>query len=276
MDDVPYLMRGITAVPTDSSVLVSSSKYLNDPALRDWVATHMLRRSGQDRPSPSDSMTLVGILGRLQDKAEIEAMFTRERRKNPALDRWFEEKFISTYSRDDLGRNPPGSVGRIFYDYLCKGGFEVDLVARYEPKTQLEYFNFRSGQTHDLEHIMGGAGFDYLGELIPYYMRLTNLFKVLSAELAGELSTFSILGSTRILTRCVLHYPQTWLTALETVERGARVGRASDAFFMARYENVFHLTPTEARAALGIREAVDVDTKPASDIWEEKVAAVPV
>ncbi len=274
MDDVPYLMRGIAEVTTDSSMLVSSSKYLNDPVLRDWVSTHMLRRSGQDRPSPSDSMTLVGILGRLQDKAAIEAMFTAERRKNPALDRWFEEKFISTYGRQDLERHPPGSVGRIFYDHLTRGGFEVDLVARYEPKTQLEYFNFRAGQTHDLEHIMGGAGFDYLGELIPYYMRLTNLFKMFSPELAGELSVFSILGSTRILTRCVLHYPQTWLTALETVERGARVGRASDAFFMARYEDVFHLTPTEARAVLGIREAVDVDTRPASDIWEEKVARV--
>ena len=274
MDDVPYLMRGITEVATDSSMLVSSSKYLNDPVLRDWVSTHMLRRSGQDRPSPSDSMTLVGILGRLQDKAAIEAMFTAERRRNPALDRWFEERFISTYGRSDLERHPTGSVGRIFYDYLTRGGFEVDLVARYEPKTQLEYFNFRAGQTHDLEHIMGGAGFDYLGELVPYYMRLTNLFKVFGPELAGELSVFAILGSTRILTRCVLHYPQTWLTALETVERGARIGRASDAFFMARFEDVFHLTPVEAREVLGIREAVDADTGPASDVWEEKVARV--
>ena len=274
MDDVPYLMRGVTAVSTDSSVLVSSSKYLNDPALRNWVSTHMLRRSGQDRPSPSDSMTLVGILGRLQDKARIEEMFTQERRKNSTLDRWFEAKFISTYGRQDLAQYPAGSVGRIFYDYLTERGFEVDLVARYEPKTQLEYFNFRSGQTHDLEHIMGGGGFDYLGELVPYYMRLTNLFKVFTPELAGELSIFGILGSQRILTRCILHYPETWLTALETAERGARVGRASDPFFMARYEDVFHLTPTDARAALGIREAIDVDTRAASDIWEEKVSRV--
>ena len=45
-DDIPYLLRGINPVATDSSVLVSSSKYLNNPELRDWVATHMLRRSG--------------------------------------------------------------------------------------------------------------------------------------------------------------------------------------------------------------------------------------
>ncbi len=33
--DVPYLARGIRNVETVSSVLVSSSPYLNDPRLRD-------------------------------------------------------------------------------------------------------------------------------------------------------------------------------------------------------------------------------------------------
>ena len=50
MDDaLPYLLRGMRAVTTESSVLVSSSKYLNHPRLRDWVASCTLRRSGHDR-----------------------------------------------------------------------------------------------------------------------------------------------------------------------------------------------------------------------------------
>ena len=37
MDDaIPYLLRGMRAVSTDSSVLVSSSRYLNDPRVRLW------------------------------------------------------------------------------------------------------------------------------------------------------------------------------------------------------------------------------------------------
>ena len=43
MDDVPYLARGVMPVETPSSVLVSSSKYLNNAALREWLAMILLR-----------------------------------------------------------------------------------------------------------------------------------------------------------------------------------------------------------------------------------------
>jgi ubiquinone biosynthesis protein Coq4 len=271
MDDTPYLMRGIRQIPTDSSVLISSSPYLNDPRIRDWVATHMLRRSGQDRPSPSDSIILVGLLREVQDIGRIEEMLVAERKRNAALDRWFAEGFVSTFTREDLAGCPPGSVGGVFHRYLAEKGFEVDLVPRYTPKTNYDYFQFRAGQTHDLEHVICGGGFDYIGELVPYYMRLTNLFKHLSPELAGELSVFSILGATRIMTRSVLHYPQTWPTVLETVERGSRVGKASGPIFMARYEDVLQLPLAEARRRLGVEGAQDVDTSAASAIWEEIV-----
>ena len=55
MDDVPYLLRGITQLSTASSTLISSSKYLNNPRLREWVATELLRRKGPDLPTPSAS-----------------------------------------------------------------------------------------------------------------------------------------------------------------------------------------------------------------------------
>ena len=67
MADYSYLMRGIVPVATESSVLVSSSRYLNDPRVRDWVATHLLRRNGPDVPTPSDSIQLVQILRQRAD-----------------------------------------------------------------------------------------------------------------------------------------------------------------------------------------------------------------
>ena len=262
-----YLMQGIKPVTTDSSVLVSSSKYLNDPRVRDWVATHMLRRNGPDIPTPSDSIQLVMILRQIEDADHINALFAEERKTNAKLDAWFSERFVSTFSRDDLAQYGPETVGGIFHKQLVDNGLQVDIVPPFAPKTDYEYFNLRSGQCHDLEHILGGGGFDFIGELVPYYMRLTNLFVHLSPELAGLVSAFSILGSTRIITRAVLHYPETWLTVQETVERGAKVGRESDPFFMAKYEDVFHLTPDEAREALGIRGVRMVDTAEASAKW---------
>jgi ubiquinone biosynthesis protein Coq4 len=269
-DDVPYLMRGIRQIATNSSSLVSSSKYLNDPRIRDWVSTHMLRRSGTDRPSPSDPGALHMILREVQDAERINALLQLERQKSPKLDAWFSEGFVSTYGVQDLAQYAPGTVGGIFYEYLNKNAFEVDLVPRFVPKNDYEYFLLRNGQTHDLEHIIGGGGFDYLGELVPYYIRLTNIFKFFGPELAGELSTLQILGSTRIMTRAVLHYPQAWPTVVETIERGIQVGKQSDEIFMNKYEDVFHLPLAEARAALGVRGAHDVDTTAASNIWEEK------
>lgn len=267
MVDYSYLMQGIERVSTESSVLVSSSRYLNDARVRDWVATHLLRRNGSDIPTPSDSIQLVQILREVQDIDYINALFAQERKNNPALDAWFNEEFVSTFNLDDLKDCHPNTVGGILYKQLSDNGLQVDIVPPFKPRNDYEYFQLRAGQTHDLEHILGGGGFDFIGELVPYYMRLTNLFVHMSAELAGELSAFSILGSTRIVTRAVLHYPQTWLVTQNAVERGARVGRLSAPLYMMRYEDVFDLTPEDARKALGINGVEIVDTAEASAQW---------
>lgn len=267
MTDYSYLMKGIVPVATESSLLVSSSRYLNDARVRDWVATHMLRRNGPDIPTPSDSIQLVQILREVQDIDHINRLFAAERARNPALDAWFRDGFVSTFRRDDLKDYAPGTVGGIFYAQLVANDLQVDIVPPYEPRNDYEYFQLRAGQTHDLEHILGGGGFDFIGELVPYYMRLTNMFVHMSPELAGELSVFSILGSTRIVTRAVLHYPGTWLVTQNAVERGARVGRESAPLHMMRYEEVLPMTPEAARETLGIRGAEWVDTAEASAQW---------
>ena len=267
MNDYSYLMQGIRNVETESSTLVSSSKYLNDPRLRDWVSTQLLRRNGEDVPTPSDSIKLVMILRDVQDIDHINDLFAAERVKNADLDAWFREGFSSTFEREDLADYPPDSVGGIFYRELKERGLDVEIVPRFEPKNDYEYFLLRAGQTHDLEHILGGGGFDFIGELIPYYMRLTNLFVHMSPELAGELSVFSVLGSTRIITRAVLHYPQTWLTVQDAIERGAKVGRESDPIYTMKYEDVLGLTVAEAREKLGVRGVREADTATASEEW---------
>lgn len=267
MADYSYLMKGIVPVATESSVLVSSSKYLNDARVRDWVSTHLLRRNGPDVPTPSDSIQLVQILREVQDIDHINALFAAERANNPSLDDWFNAGFSSSFSLEDLKQYAPDTVGGIFYAQLTNNALDVNIVPPFEPKNDFEYFQLRAGQTHDLEHILGGGGFDFIGELVPYYMRLTNLFVHLSSELAGELSAFSILGSTRIITRAVLHYPQTWLTTLDALERGSRVGRQSAPIFMMRFEDVFDLTPEAAREALGINGVELADTATASAQW---------
>jgi hypothetical protein len=75
MDDIPYLLRGINPVSTASSVLISSSRYLNNAKLRDWVATELLRRNGPDVPTPSGAYRLNAIMKEIQDPEAIDALF---------------------------------------------------------------------------------------------------------------------------------------------------------------------------------------------------------
>ena len=273
MNETTYLSRGVMPIATESSVMVSSSKYLNNPRLRDWLAMIMLRKNGPDMPPPAEMHALLPILEELRDHARIEEMFTAERKVNPLLDDWFTEGFISTYQIEDFKQYSPGTLGGIFYKQMTAGDDEIQIVPFAEPKSQLEFYNLRSGQTHDWEHILTGGGFNFMGELVPYWYRLTNVPRFFQDKhLATEVNLIQIFGSMRYTSRTALHYPEVWGTAVECIQRGIRVGQESDAMFLKKIEDAFHLPLAEARAALGVRGAVDVDTEREGAFWTTGVS----
>ena len=268
MVDIPYLARGLMPVETDSSILISSSKYLNNPRLREWLAMILLRRNGPDVPPPAEMYELLPILDSLRDFDAIEDMFTQERKVNPELDTWFSEGFISTYKIEDFQQYEPGSLGGIFYQQMTAGDYQIQITPWKEPKTQLQYYNLRSGQTHDFEHILCGGGFNFMGELVPYWYRLTNVPKHMrNPHLAAEVNMIQIFGSLRYTVRTMLHYPEVWPTAVNAIQRGMKVGQQSDALFMKKLETVFHLPLAEAREALGVRGVEEVDTSQEGAFW---------
>jgi ubiquinone biosynthesis protein COQ4 len=270
VNEVPYLLRGVEQVTTQSSVLVSSSKYLDHPKMRDWIANITLKRNGPDLPPQAEMYPLIAILDEIQDKARIEELFTAERAKNPALDAWFNDWHLSDYGAEYFRQFPPGSLGNIFLRDVIEKNFEIVIYEQPQPKTQLQYFLYRSGQNHDLEHILTGGDFNYMGELVPAWFRITNHFKHLSPELASELSVTFLCVTLRYTVRTLLHYPAVWQTCQKAIERGMRVGHASGPLFMARYEDVFHLPLAEARARLDVHGAEDVDTSGPSAVWADR------
>ncbi len=268
MDDIPYLARGVTLLGTDSSVLVSSSKYLNHPRLREWVAMIALKKNAPDFPPAAEMHELISILGELRDYDRLEWLFAQERKTNPRLDAWFNAWFCSDYQLDDLKGCAPGTVGGIYYKMASEGNYEIQIVPNYKPKTQWDFYSLRSGQTHDYEHILTGGGFNYMGELIPYWFRLATIdTHIANKELAGEMNAMGILGTMRYVVRTVLHYPETWGTALKCIQQGIAVGQASDPFWMANMEDVWHVPLDDARKQFGVRGAIDLDTQEAGDIW---------
>jgi hypothetical protein len=99
-------------------------------------------------------------------------------------------------------------------------------------------------------------------------VRLSNLHANLSQPLASALFPLYVFGGFRMVFRSALHYPQTWLTVVDMMRRGVSIGLNSECILMARFEDIFHLTPVEARKVLGVRNAEDVDTAHASRIFD--------
>ena len=271
--DYSYFHEGIEHVPTTSSALVSSSRFLNHAGLRDWLQLHLLRRNGPDLPIPSDpTMGLAQALGDLRTPARMQTLIDFEKERNPAFKTWIEEKYLSPLTEDDFAKYPAGSFGNDYYRHLTAFGIKVNFGwANTPPASDWEFIQKRNGQIHDYEHLMTGGQFNSLGEILPYMVRLSNPHTHLTAEVATELSLIYIFGGSRMLFRSFLQYPETWPTVLDLMRRGLAIGQASEPIMMMRYEDALDLPVEEARALLGYRMAEDVDTEAMDKIFTEQV-----
>lgn len=264
-DDLPYLMRGAKKVTTESSVLISSSKYLNDIRIREWVVNQSLKKNGTDLPPTYGIPRLIEAVREVQDQERIEELFQEARRGWPELDKWFEDRFISTLRRDDMKSCPAGSIGGIWYAQLAGANMEVDIIPGFEPKTSFEYFFLRGVQIHDFMHILGGGGFNELGEIIPSFLKFGNLFRWLDPELAGLLNVQNSLLSLPMFMRNALNYPQVFMKSFELASYAMEVGKNSDALFIHKYEDWLDLPLEEARRKFGVVGARTIDTSRESD-----------
>ena len=177
----------------------------------------------------------------------------------PRLDAWFEERFISTFTLEDLGRNPAGSVGRQLYDHMAELGLSPELMhqrmenPQWAPESDFDYFTLRTGQTHDMDHLLGEVGFDVIAEIFPTGLRTGNMFAHVGPALAGELLRTNTMVIFPWFMRCMMNYPEAWPMMWHNLSHGYAVGQQSDMLFTAKMEDVWHLSPAEARDALGVR-----------------------
>lgn len=273
---VPYFMRGLQQIETASSRLVSSSKFLNHPDIREYVMQESLRRNGRDMPITYGLPKLFQALYEIRDAKRINEMLADQCKTKTELGDFFEEQYISTYTREDLKKYGPNTAGGEYYHYLTSNNFEIVLDPRIEmnpawkPQSMLDYWDLRTGQTHDFDHLLGGAGFDFLGETTPLFMRIEAYFAYFDdPELAGELSTLLAVMAFPGLIRTIIHYPSTWSAKARHITNGMRVGRESDPWFLQKMEPILGMTKAEARAHIGMKGVEEIDTYAESDVWSE-------
>jgi ubiquinone biosynthesis protein COQ4 len=271
-----YYLNGRRRIKTDSSVLISSSAWLNEPRIREWVATESLRRNGHDYPLLYGLPQLVKGIDEGRDLERVEALIQEERKKNPKLDAWFEERFISTYTLADLEKNPAGSIGRLLFEHMNALGLSPELDPRrmenpnWAPKLDVEYYNLRTAQTHDFDHLLGEVGFDVVAEIFPTGLRTGNMYAHVSPDLAGELLANNTIIMFPWFMRTMLNYPGAWPTMWRNLRHGYDVGEQSDLLFTTKFEDIMHLSPAEARDAIGMRGLMGpTDSQAASLIFGE-------
>jgi ubiquinone biosynthesis protein COQ4 len=267
MEQIAKLISQAYGRPIDMSVLTENSPYLKHDKLREWMGFLMLRRLGDlEMSNPVAFATIhMRMVREMLDHDRINALFAQERRRNPAVDKWFAQKHVSTYTAEDLAAYPEGSFGGVFHRYVVQCGYELDLGINLPLDTDFDYWVVRGLQNHDLEHLLGGGGFNAIGEMIPASTRWGSLFRHFDPELAGLLNIPTFLLFQAELASAMLHTPEVFPTLFGRMQRGWLIGQTSGPYFMARIEDVFHLPLAEARKALEINNVDDADTTAMSD-----------
>lgn len=272
-----YLGKGIRRAGAESSLLVSNSRWLNNSKVRELLATWLLRRNGADFPVEADhTLGMREAAEQVVTPAEIEDLMIEERRINPTFDAFMAEGHFSRFRNSDFDQYAPGTVGGIIGRQIREFGFDltlgVDMSTVPQPDTNFGFWKLRGGQTHDFEHILAGGQFNSIGEIVVIFAKSANNSMHLSPRLASAVNAYLLFSGMRMVSRSLLHYPETWPKALECLEQGLRVGRNSAPFYAFRYEDVFHLTPAAAQEKLGVKHAYEVDSEEAAAIFREEPA----
>ncbi|MEE4660447.1 MAG: Coq4 family protein [Halieaceae bacterium] len=239
-----------------TTMLSSTSKYLNHPGLRHWVAVESLRRNGPDMDHYGGPLEIIEIFRELDDKDEINRLFAEARKKDAALDAWFEARYLIPHDMEALAELPEGTLGREYQKMMAEQGLQADFLPFESTASDYDYFMRRHSQTHDIEHQVLGYRYDPLGEFALIAARTTNLLKFLGQELGEHLSVVSNLLVSTGIARFGCHYPHLLPPLYKALGEGNRIGEDLKVpLFMPRYEEMFDWPVEAVREELGVRHS---------------------
>jgi len=264
MTDVPSYAAGQRLLDPrrlgTTTMLSSTSKYLNHPRLRHWVAVESLRRNGPDMDHYGGPMEIIDIFRELDDSDEINRLFAEARARDPQLDAWFEARFLIPHDMEALADLPEGTLGREYQKMLAEQGLQADFLPFESTASDYDYFHRRHSQTHDIEHLVIGYRYDPLGEFALIAARTTNLLKHLGQELGEHISVVSNLLISTGMARFGCHYPHLLSPLYKALGEGNRIGENLKVpLFMPRYEDMFDWTIEAVREEFGVQHSSDFE-----------------
>lgn len=268
--DFDYFNGANRRIETESSVLVSSSPYLNHPRLRTLIAQEMLRRNGDDLQSTAYIPEVSACYHEIEDTPAVDALFARERETNPEFAAWLDKRHLSDFKLDEVKDCAPGTLGGIIKDFLSGSGYQLDYFFQgMEIKTDYDYYKKERVFTHDIEHMVTGFETDYASEIALIYTNYESFFRYFSTELAAELTRFYGYLLSKSTMKASLFYPKVIPAMMEAARLGVEMGRAwKKPLLMVPWRE--HLDWTLEQ----IREEYNIIGSPPSGYWSWTTDAV--
>jgi ubiquinone biosynthesis protein COQ4 len=253
--EVDYLKGGMQPLATDSSVLISSSKYLNSAAMRNLVAQEMLRKYGTDLTPAYFIPETNAAFAEVTDYSHIVALVAAERERLPEFAAWLDRRFISDFSAARVADFRPGTLGERVNAFV-NSGFDIDFMFKGDPADDYQYWLKRFIQSHDIQHMVTGFDVTPIGEYALIQLNNTNYFDYFSPELACEFTRHTTFAVACGSMRANLHYPRTVPLLLDALALGREMGRGlSKPLFYVKWEDYWDNSIAEIREDLHIRNS---------------------
>lgn len=249
--------------PVTSSVLTSSSRFLNNPVYRDLYAQMGLKKDAHDLPDTYLIPEIINIHSQMDEGNASVTALEAEKKRLPEFADWLDARFWSTFSVDSIVGHEPGTLGYNVHEFMSKSGMDIDFMYKEDPKTDYDYMEKRRVQTHDIEHMVTGLDPSPVGEigLIAYNLTLnTNYF---SKEFAGELNRLNGFLLSTSLMRSNLHFPHMLGAYLEAIARAHTMAeKLKRPLLFLKWEDYFDWQIAD------IREEFHMNQAPAKGHWD--------
>ena len=221
-----YFNGAIKTITTESSVLVCSSKYLNNAELRRLISQEMLRRNGPDLPNTAFIPEVAQILVMMEDFGRVMQLFEEEKARMPRFRSWCEGRALADFKKEQVKDCAPGTLGAALYDFMVNSGYELDIFYReIEVVNDLTFYLRQTAVTHDIEHIISGFGPNHGGEVALLTANMHSKMRYFHPELACFFNRVQTYLKAKTIMKDGLFYPEAMAINLEAEFRGAEQGR---------------------------------------------------
>jgi ubiquinone biosynthesis protein COQ4 len=269
--EVEYLKGRNAAPQSTSSLLLSSSKYLNSARLREVLVQEALRKSGREVPLTYLVSDAVDAFEELKDRELIDRLLAQEKARKPEFAAWLDARHLSNFSAAELAHFAPGTLGAKVHEFITNSGFVIDFMYLAKPKSDLEYLQKRMAQNHDIEHMVTGFGTNPCGENALMTCNATSWLGYFGAQFAGELCRFNVYLTMVNTLRAGMHYPQVLPVFYEALRYGNEMGSSlRQPLLLMRWEDYFDRTIAEIREELNVVGSHDDGAWAWTDeVWQE-------